>query len=82
MARRFGTRTPASLEDARRKRAENASDIMSRVEALDILELEEGAPEKAIIDAYDRLIAKARSGTGQGEARANQIERAKTILLD
>ena len=55
---------------------------MSRVEALDILELEEGAPEKAIIDAYDRLIAKARSGTGQGEARANQIERAKTILLD
>ena len=82
MARRFGTRTPASLEDARRKRAESASNAMSRAEALDILELEEGAPEKAIIDAYDRLIAAARSDDGLGEARVNQIERAKAVLLD
>jgi hypothetical protein len=55
---------------------------MSRVEALDILELEEGAPENAIIDAYERLIAAARSADGQGQAQANQIERAKAVLLD
>jgi len=82
MARRFGTRTPASLEDARRKRAENASDAMSRAEALDILELEEGAPENAIIDAYERLIAKAQSDDSDDQARANLIERAKAILLN
>lgn len=82
MARRFGTRTPASLEDARRKRAENASDAMSRAEALDILELEEGAPENAIIDAYERLIATAQSDDSDDQARANLIERAKAILLN
>ena len=82
MARRFGTRTPASLEVARRKRAENASDAMSRAEALDILELEEGAPENAIIDAYERLIATAQSDDSDDQARANLIERAKAILLN
>ena len=82
MARRFGVRTPASLEDARRRRDENASGAMSQAEALEILGLQKGAPENDIIAAYDRLLGATRTVEEEGGLRVDELERAKAVLLN
>jgi len=82
MARRFGVRNPASLEDARRKRLQHSYSSMSRAVALQILELDEDAQGNDIIAAYERLIAKAQTDGGSDQARANAIECAKAVLLN
>lgn len=82
MARRFGVRNPASLEDARRKRLQPADRLMSRAEALQVLELDEDAQKNDIIAAHERLVAKAQNDGNGDQARADVIARAKAVLLN
>lgn len=82
IARRFGAQNPTSLEEARRQRATIEDKSMSREAALEILGLEAGAPEKDIIAAYDRLMAVVRPDMDGSRVLADQIERAKAVLLD
>ncbi|WP_420549839.1 DnaJ domain-containing protein [Curvivirga sp.] len=58
------------------------SNIMTRKDALKILDLEEGADEEEIKKAHRRLMQKHHPDQGGDPKKASLINQAKDILLD
>ena len=63
------------------KAAGSSSSIMRRAQALEVLGLEEGASEEAIVDAHRRLMQKCHPDRGGNDYLAAQLNQAKDTLL-
>ncbi|MFI4987147.1 MAG: DnaJ domain-containing protein [Alphaproteobacteria bacterium] len=67
--------------DGHARRRQHSSSEMTRAEALQILDLEEGATPEAIKEAYRRLIMKLHPDAGGSGYLAAKLNQAKDVLL-
>lgn len=72
----------SSSSDNQNRAKSNASSNMTRFQALEILELEEGATHQDIKAAHHRLMLKHHPDQGGNVEMASLINRAKDVLLE